>query len=385
MERIYLDHNATTRPAAEVVAAVRGALEDGWGNPSSMHWFGQSARKAEEEAREKVAAFLGADPAGVIFVSGGTEANYLAIRGAALARTGQKGRIITSGIEHPSVSGACRSLESLGFEIVTVPVDREGRVAPEAVAAALNEETVLVSIMTANNETGAIQPISEIGRLVKARGALMHTDAVQAAGKIKIEAADWPVDLLSISGHKFYGPKGVGALYIRKGVQLAPQQRGGGQEGGIRGGTENMPGIIGLGAAAALAAGQLETWSRRISRLRDLLESQLLRRVPHTIVNGDREHRVPNTSNLSFPGAEGEAVLISLDLKGVAVSTGSACSSGGTEPSHVILAMGVPPEEARCSIRFSLGKDNTEAEIMAAAEAVVESVKRIREIAGVKT
>lgn len=383
MERIYFDHNATTAPDIKVREAVALALEQGFGNPSSLHWFGQQARKLVEDARESVAAFLGAkNPLEIVFTSGGTEANYLAVQGAAQALAKKGKRIVTSVIEHPSVEEACRDLAAQGFEVITVPVERSGRVSVEAVREALTPETILVTVMAANNETGVVQPIAEIGALCRERKILFHTDAVQYAGKLKIDVAEWPVDLLSISGHKFYGPKGVGALWVKKGVSLRPRQKGGGQENGLRGGTENVPGISGLGAAAALAKTELRDWTKHLTKLRDLLENTVLENIPDAIVNGDRGHRVPNTTNISFLGAEGEAILLSLDLLGLGVSTGSACSSGASDPSHVLVAMGLAPEHVRCSIRFSLGKDNTAAEVQIAIRELTAAVARIRNIAG---
>ncbi|HUT53164.1 MAG TPA: cysteine desulfurase family protein [bacterium] len=382
MDRIYFDHNATTRPDSTVRDAVVDALENLWGNPSSLHWFGQRVNALIEDAREAVARLINADPAEIIFTSGGTEANNLAIMGAAFRDPGKRGRVITSTIEHPSVRSTVRNLATHGINIVEVPVSGGGRVDPEAVAAAITDDTVLITIMAANNETGMIQPIEEIGRTAKEHGVLFHTDAVQAAGKIKIDAQKWPVDMITIAAHKFYGPKGVGALWLRRGLKIKPRQLGGGQEAGLRAGTENIPGIAGLGAAARLASANLEKWSKHISGLRDLLEKQILARMPDAIVNGDPAHRVPNTTSISFMGAEGEAVAINLDLKGIAVSTGSACSTGANEPSHVLLAQGMTPRQAECAIRFSLGKDNTEAEVRRAIEAVTEAVAKVRSISG---
>jgi cysteine desulfurase len=382
MDRIYFDHNATTKPDASVVEAMGEALENRWGNPSSLHWFGQKVNALLEDSREAVARLLNADPAEITFTSGGTEANNLAILGAALREPGKRGRVITSAIEHPSVRSAVRSLAAHNFEVVEVPVNSLGRVDPEKVAQAVTDDTALITIMAANNETGVIQPIEEIGKIASERKVLFHTDAVQAAGKIKVDVKSWPVDMLSLAAHKFYGPKGVGALWVRKGLSLRPRQLGGGQEGGMRAGTENIPGIAGLGAAAKLASANLEKWSKHISALRDLLEKEIIARVPDAVVNGDPSHRVPNTLSVSFMGAEGEAVAINLDLKGIAVSTGSACSTGASEPSHVLLAQGMSARQAECAIRFSLGKDNAEAEVRRAVEAVAESVAKVRSISG---
>lgn len=381
MDRIYFDNNATTRPDPRVREAVLAVIEQDFGNPSSLHWFGQKAGSLVEDARDAVAALLGAEPARITFTSGGTEANNLAIIGVATANQDKGRTIVTSAIEHPSTMDACRELKKLGFEIITVPVGNRGRINPEAVAEAINDDTVLVSIMAANNETGMLQPIGEIGAIAKERGVLFHTDAVQQAGKVKIDVGSSPVDLLSISAHKFYGPKGVGALWIKKGVKITPRNLGGGQEMGVRGGTENVPGVVGLGTAASIASAELDSWREHTGKLRDALEKNILSRVSGAVINGDTKNRVPNTTNISFPGAEGEAILINLDLKGVAVSTGSACSSGATEHSHVLEAMKIPPRQIQSAIRFSLGKDNTIEEVDKTVEAVAESVERIRSIA----
>jgi cysteine desulfurase len=382
MDRIYLDHNATTPPDPAVREAMIKALETDWGNPSSMHRFGQRAGGLIEEARESVAALLGADPARIAFTSGGTEADNLAVIGAAFANSEKRRRIVTSAIEHPAVRAACARMKKHNFEVIETPVDLGGRVDLDAINDAINDRTVLVSVMAANNETGVIQPIEEIGRIARERGALFHTDAVQYAGKLPIDVKEWPVDLLSISAHKFYGPKGAGALWVGNGVKLNPRTFGGGQEMGIRTGTENVAGIAGLGAAASLVVEKLDAWNAHIGKLRNLLEEEIINRIEGALVNGDVENRVSNTTNVSFPGAEGEAVSINLDLKGVAVSTGSACASGATQASHALLAMGLPARRAETAIRFSLGKDNTEEEVMKALDALVESVSRVRSISG---
>lgn len=381
MERIYLDHNATTRPDPRVVQAVKEALEDDWGNPSSLHWFGQKARKRLEEARESVAAFIGGEPTEITFTSGGTESNNMAVMGAVTAMEGKGKRIITSTIEHPSVRSTCRSLVARGFDLVEVPVDGSGRVDPQAVAEAMTPDAILVTIMAANNETGVVQPVDEIGRLARERGVLFHTDAVQMAGKLGIDVGSWPVDMLSIAGHKFYGPKGVGALWVKKGLRIAPRNLGGGQEMGMRGGTENIPGICGLGRAAEIARAERGQWETRIRGLRDRFEKKALEKIENAEVHGDLDNRLPNTSSISFPGAEGEAVAITLDLKGVAVSTGSACSTGATSPSHVLMAMGLSARQCETALRISLGKDNTREEIDRAVELLAEAVARIRSIA----
>lgn len=380
MDRIYLDHNATTRPDPRVCAAIAAELEQDWGNPSSMHWFGQRAAKLLEESREHVAAMLGADAAEVTFTSGGTEGNNLAIIGAVYSHMGRGRRIVTSPIEHPSVQAACRRMKAEGFEVFEAEVDNGGRVIVDSVAELAKDGTVLITIMAANNETGVIQPIPEIGKIARERGILFHTDAVQWAGKLPLNLHAWPVDLATISGHKFYGPKGIGAMYMRKGLRVISRNLGGGQERGLRSGTENMPGIAGMGEAAKIATAEISSWVERMSRLRDRFEDLIIEGVPEAKINGDRANRVPNTSNISFAGAEGEAILISLDLKGVAISTGSACSTGSGEPSHVLSSMGLTIRQCETAIRFSLGKDNTEAEIERAAALVTEVVGKIRAI-----
>jgi cysteine desulfurase len=379
MKRIYLDHNATTPVDPAVKSAMAAALDE-FGNPSSSHWFGQRAAARVEEAREEVAALLGASTGEIYFTSGATEANNTALRGVAYALAAKGRRIVTSTIEHPSVLQVCQDLEKRGFEVAYVPAGPSGRVQPEAVAAAVNGDTILISIMTANNETGVVQPVAEIGRIARERGVLFHTDAVQAVGKLGVDLREQPVDLLSLSGHKFYGPKGVGVLYVRSGVRLQARMLGGGQERGIRAGTENVPGIAGLGAAALLVTARGQDWPARIAAMRDRFESLILDSIADVVVNGDREHRLPNTSNMSFKDAEGEAVSITLDLKGVAVSTGSACSSGAAHPSSVLGSMGLPPRQVDCALRFSLGKDNTMEEVEQAAALVKEAVEKIRSI-----
>jgi len=382
LERVYLDHNGTTRPDPRVIEAVLEALRDDWGNPSSMHWFGQRARKRLEDARDEVAALINALPGEVYFTSGGTEANNLAIFGAAAAVKDGRNKVVTTNIEHPSVRAACRELASRGFEVVEVPVDQAGRVDPDAVADSIDDKTALVTVMAANNETGVIQPVKQIGETARQKEVLFHTDAVQCAGKIKIDVKDWSVDMLSISGHKVYGPKGTGALWVKKGVSPAPRSLGGGQESGVRGGTENMPGIVGFGKAARIAQEEMDRWAERIKAMRDRFEKALLHEIEGVQVNGDRSNRLPNTTNMTFDRAEGEALLINLDMKGVAVSTGSACSTGAAEPSHVLVAMGLTTRQCESAIRFSLGKDNTHEQIDYAVRAVAESVNRIRSIGG---
>jgi cysteine desulfurase len=362
--RIYLDYNATTPPAAAVIDAVATSLRDEFGNPSSVHAFGQRAKAALDRARGETAALIDADPSEIIFTSGGSEANNLAIRGVFEARqsSGRK-HLVTTGIEHEAVLNTVRALGARGAEVVVVPATARGVVDVSAMADAISDNTALVSVMLANNEVGTVQPVAEIAALCKARGALLHTDAVQAAGKIPFSVKTLGADLVSISAHKFYGPKGAGALWIRRGLRLTAHTTGGRQERNRRAGTENLPALVGMGVAAALAKAHLEASGVSVSRLRDRLEAGILTGVPRTVVNGEGAPRVPNTTNISFEGIEAESLLIALDLEGVAVSTGSACSSGSLEPSHVLRAMGLPSNRARNSLRFSLGASTTEAEI----------------------
>jgi cysteine desulfurase len=364
MDRIYLDHNATTPLAAPVVERMTAALALEWGNPSSVHHFGQQAKAAVDQARSAVAALIGAEPTEVVFTSGGTEADNLAIRGAAdaLALAGRR-HLVTSGIEHEAVLNTVKALGRRGWEVTILPSNDTGIVDPDQLREALTDRTALVSLMHANNEIGTVQPVAHLARLAHERGALFHTDAVQSAGKIPVDVGALGVDLLSVSAHKFYGPKGAGALWIRRGLRLMPQMTGGKHERNRRAGTENVLGIIGMGAAAEHALTTMQAEAVRLSALRDRLETGVLAAVSGTQINGARQPRVPNTTNISFDHVEAESLLIALDLEGFAVSTGSACSSGTLEPSHVLKAMGFPAHRTQNSIRFSLGKDTTEAHI----------------------
>jgi cysteine desulfurase len=364
VQRVYLDHNATTPVHPAVVEAMTRALREDFGNPSSVHHFGQRAKSAMDQARSSVASLIGADPSEVVFTSGGTESDNFAIRGAAEALDATRRRhLIATTIEHEAVLNTLKALARRGRPTTLLRVDGTGIVAPDALKEALTDDTAVVSVMHANNEIGTIQPILELARIAHDRGALFHTDAVQTAGKVTVDAKALDVDLLSISAHKFYGPKGVGALWIRRGLRLLPVLTGGKHERSRRAGTENVAGIVGMGVAATLAAAKIDEEAKRISTLRDRLEEGVLRAVPGTIVNGARSPRVPNTTNISFDRIEAESLLIALDLEGVAVSTGSACSSGTLEPSHVLKAMGFPPHRTQNSIRFSLGAANTEADV----------------------
>jgi cysteine desulfurase len=380
--RVYLDYNATTPVDPRVLEAMLPFLGDNFGNAGSVHSAGQRARAAVDSARESVAALIGAKLSEVVFTSGGTEADNLAIFGTVAASTKPRKHVITTAIEHHAILHSCEELARQGVDVSVVPVATgrgfQGIVDPEDIRRALRPETVLITVMHANNELGTIQPIEEIARIAAEGGVLFHSDAVQSAGKIPVDVTKLGVDLLSISAHKFCGPKGVGALYVRSGRHIAPRFWGGHAERDRRAGTENVPGIVALGKAAELARTLLAENGSRISGLRDRLENTLLDRIPNILINGDRGHRVPNTSNLSFPGAGGEALLIALDLQGIACSTGAACSSGSTEPSHVLLAAGLSHDNARSSLRFSLGRPTTIAEIDRAIELIPPVVERIR-------
>ncbi len=383
--RIYFDHNATSPVDPQVVELMARVLRDEFGNPSSLHAFGQRAKAILDEARSAVAALVDAEPSEIVFTSGGTEADNLAIRGVAeaLEPAGRR-HLVASAIEHEAVLNTLKALARRGWRTTLLPVDETGIVSPDALREALTDETAVVSVMLANNEVGTIQPVATLAALAHARGAVFHTDAVQAAGKIPVSVKALGVDLLSLSGHKFNGPKGVGALWVRRGLRLVAQATGGRQERNRRAGTENVPAIAGLGAAAALAASKLETETRRVAALRDRLETGVLARVPGTVVNGAREPRVPNTTNISFEGVEAESLVIALDLEGVAVSTGSACSSGTLEPSHVLRAMGFPPHRTQNSIRFSLGVGNTVEQVDYLLDRLPAIVEKLRALAGAR-
>jgi cysteine desulfurase len=379
--RIYLDHNATT-PVDDVVArAVDQAMREEFGNPSSVHHFGQRAKLLLDRARHAVATLLGGDPAEIVFTSGGTESDNFAIRGVAeaLAPTGRR-HLISSAIEHEAVLQTLKALARRGWDVTLLPLDQSGIVSPRALTDAIRPDTAFVSIMHANNEIGTIQPLRELATIAHAHGAIFHSDAVQSAGKIVLDVRALGIDLASISGHKLYGPKGIGALWIRRGTRLLATMTGGRQERNRRAGTENVPAITGLGVAATLAQEKLSTEAARLSALRDRLEEGVLRTVSGTEVNGARDQRVPNTSNISFDGIEAESLLIALDLEGVAVSTGSACSSGTLEPSHVLKAMGFPLHRTQNAIRFSLGAMNSEAQIDHVLSILPPIVERLRKV-----
>ena len=375
---IYMDHNATTPVRPEVLEAMLPFYGPVYGNASSLHGFGREAKDGLERAREQVAKVLGARPDEVCFTGGGTEADNLAVKGVAWANRDRGNHLITSQVEHHAVFNTCEYLEKQGFKVTYLPVDSEGRVDPGDAEKAITKETLLVTIMQANNETGTVQPIAEIGRTARKRGVYFHSDAVQAFTKLPTRVDELGVDLLSLSGHKIYGPKGVGCLYIRKGTKLDSLVHGGHHERNRRAGTENVPGIVGLGKAAELGAGEMSEEAKKLATLRDRLQEGILARIPEVRVNARNAERLPGTLSVCFKYVEGESILLGLDLKGIAASSGSACSSGAIEPSYVLTAMGVPPEEARGSVRFSLGRQNTEQEVDRVVGELVAILTRLR-------
>ncbi|NIM20622.1 MAG: aminotransferase class V-fold PLP-dependent enzyme [Candidatus Latescibacteria bacterium] len=378
MEEIYMDYNSTAPIRAEVCDVVEKTIRDCHANPSSLHLPGRRAKAVLDDAREKVAEALGARSSEIIFVSGGSESNNAAIKGIAWGRRG--GHIITSAIEHPAVLETCRFLESRGFSVTYVGVGSSGRVDPEAVAEAVRDDTCLITIMWANNETGVIQPVDEIARIASEHGIVIHTDAVQAFGKVPVDVSGIPVGLLSISGHKVYAPKGVGVLYVRRGIVCEALVHGGGQERGMRSGTENLPGIAGMGEAASLAVREIKKEAPRLAKLRKKLETGILKKISGSRINGDHPERLPNTTNAAFPGAEGEAVLISLDELGIAASSASACAANHADASHVLLAMGLSREDAEASMRFSLGKFSESRHIEKLLDLLPGIVERLRSL-----
>jgi cysteine desulfurase len=380
---VYMDHSATTPPRQEVAEHVRQQSLYNFGNASSVHTPGQKAKASLEESREKIARNLGASPDEIIFTSGGSESNNLAIKGVAQALGATGRHIITSAVEHPSALKPCEWLEESGFDVTYLPVDETGRVSCESLADAVRSDTILVSIMTANNEVGTLQPIAELAKVARDADVLFHTDAVQAAGKVSLDVEEFGVDLLTISGHKFYGPKGVGVLYRRKGTRLKAVQLGGHHEGNLRAGTENVPGIAGMALALELACDELPEERNRLSELRDRLQAGILERIGDVIVNGHPESRVPHILNVSVKGVEGESLLLGLDALGVAASSGSACTSGTLDPSHVLTAMGIPPEIAHGSVRFSLGRENTVEDVDYVLDVFPQVVKRFRDMSPV--
>ncbi len=380
MNRIYLDHNATTPVDAAVLDAMLPYFSADFGNASSIHTFGQRARSAVETAREQVAELLNARPQEIVFTSGGTEADNHAIFGVLQAAADSAKHVITTSIEHEAVLNTCQALEKQGVAVTYLPVSRDGLISLDDLRKALRPETLLITVMHANNELGTVQPLAEIGGIAARADVYFHSDAVQSAGKIPIDVKALQLDLLSLSGHKLYAPKGIGALFIKGGTRLRQFLYGGHHQRGFRPGTENVAGIVGLGKAAELARLALAADAQRVSALRDKLEHGLLLRIPDSLANTATAPRIPNTSNLTFPGIEGEALIIALDLKGLACSTGAACSSGAVEPSHVLTAIGLPASVARASLRFSLGRHTTEAEINAVLEIVPAAVAQLRQL-----
>jgi len=378
LDKIYLDHNATTPLDREVLEEMLPFLQDDWGNPSSVHWAARGPKAALDKARERVAALLNAAPLEIVFNSTGTEGDNHAIKGAAFAKKNKGNHIITTVVEHPAVMNTCKYLEKEGFTVTYLKVDTLGMIDLDELRAAIRPETILITIMYANNETGVIFPIPEIGDIAKEKGITFHTDAVQAVGKVPIDVKTLNVDLLTLSGHKLYGPKGTGALYVKRGVRLVPLLHGGHQERNRRGGTENVAGLVGLGKACELAGQNLVENMARKKALRDRLENGLKAKIPDIKINGDLEKRLPNTTNISFEYVEGESLLLNLDMRGVAASSGSACTSGSLEASHVLLAMSLSHEMSHGSVRFSLGRHNTEAEIDYIIEIMPPIVERMR-------
>lgn len=377
-KRIYFDNNSTTQVDPKVLDAMLPYFVEKYGNPSSIHRIGQEIRKDIEEAREKIAEILGIKPGELTFTGSGTESDNMAIIGAARANREKGKHIITSNIEHAAVTSACKVLEKEGFDVTFLPVREDGIVNIDDFKKALRDDTILVTIMHANNEIGTIQPIKEIGEITKEKNILFHVDAVQSVGKIRFKPKEWNIDMMSFSGHKFHGAKGIGGLYIRNGIKVDKLIVGGHQERNRRPGTENIPGIIGMAKALEIADAHLEEAAAREAALRDDLEKKLVERIPEVIVNGRKDKRLPGTLSLTIKYVEGESILLNLDLKGVAVSSGSACTSGSLEPSHVVLAIGVPMEHAHGTIRFSLGKYNTQEEVDYVADILPEIVAKIR-------
>ena len=377
---IYMDHAATTYTKKEVLEEMLPFFTEHFGNPSSIHKFGRDVRRSVDNARDKIAKALGALPEEIYFTAGGSEADNWAVKGAAYANKNKGNHIITTNIEHHALLHTCEYLEKEGFKVTYLPVDEYGMVSVEDVRNAITDKTILISIMYANNEIGTIQPIAAIGSLAKEKGIYFHTDAVQAVGSVKIDVKEQNIDMLSLSAHKFYGPKGIGVLYVRKGVKLLNLLHGGAQERGRRAGTENTPGIIGLAKAIELATDNLEENSIRISALRNKLIKGVMEKIPYTRLNGHPEKRLPGNANFCFRYIEGEALLLNLDMKGIAGSSGSACTSGSLDPSHVLLAIGLPHEIAHGSLRLSIGDANTEEDVDYVLEVLPEIIDRLRQM-----
>ena len=378
MKRVYFDHSATTPMDSEVAKVMLEYMTEKFGNPGSIHYFGREALKAVNEARENIAALIGASAKEIFITSGGTESDNLALKGVAFANRKKGNHIITTTIEHHAVLHACEYLEKHGFTVTYLPVDENAMVRVEDVKNAITDQTILISVMFANNEVGTIQPIKEIGQLAKEKGIYFHTDAVQAAGNYPIDVNECNIDLLSISGHKLYGPKGIGVIYIRKGVKIESLQQGGSQERKMRAGTENVPGIVGLGLAAKQAKQEMDQRIAHVQGLRDKLIKGIQEKIPDIKLNGHPEKRLPGNVNFSFLYIEGESLLLNLDMKGIAGSSGSACTSGSLDPSHVLLAMGMNHETAHGSLRLSLGRGNTEADIDYCLEVLPQIVEKLR-------
>ena len=377
---IYMDHAATTSLKPEVLEEMLPYFSERYGNASSLYFVARESHKAIEEAREKTAKALGAEPQEIFFTGSGTEADNWAIKGVAYANKSKGNHIITTSIEHHAILNSCKYLEKEGFEVTYLPVDENGLVTAEQVGKAIRPGTILISVMFANNEIGTIEPIAEIGKLAREKGILFHTDAVQAVGNVPVNVADMNIDLLSLSGHKFYGPKGVGVLYIRKGTKIISLLHGGNQERGRRASTENIPAIVGLGKAIELATTGMEEKSRHLIALRDRTIEEVMKKIPYVKLNGHRTQRLPGNVNFAFRFIEGESALLMLDMSGIAVSTGSACTSGSLDPSHVLLAIGVSPELANGSMRITFGEENTQEEVDRLLEVLPAAVKRLREM-----
>jgi cysteine desulfurase len=377
---IYLDHSATTPVKSEVLEAMMPYLTDKFGNASSVYSIGRESKKAVEEARDKVAMALGAQSKEIFFTGSGTEADNWAIKGVAYANKQKGNHIITSAIEHHAVLHTCQYLESDGFEVTYLPVDEYGMVSPEQVRDAIKPNTILISIMFANNEIGTIQPITEIGKIAREHGVFFHTDAVQAMGNVHVNVVDMNIDLLSLSAHKFYGPKGVGALYVRKGTKITSFMHGGAQERGRRASTENVAAIVGLGKAIEIATKNIDEYNNKLLALRERTIDEMMKKVPFVRLNGHRQNRLPGNVNFSFEFIEGESLLLMLDMKGIAASSGSACTSGSLDPSHVLLAIGLPHEVAHGSLRLTFGEENTQEDVDYVLDVLPAIVERLREM-----
>lgn len=380
MRKVYFDHNATTPVRKEVQEAVLPYTYEEYGNPSSIHWAGREVRRKTEWAREKVAAFFGCEAGEIIFTSSGTESDNLAIKGVAFKNLDRRGHIITSSVEHSAVIKSCGSLQKIGFDVSYLPVGRDGVIDPDDVARSIRSDTILITVMHANNETGVINPVKEIAAIARERGIAFHTDAVQAIGKIPVRIEDVDADIITFSGHKVNALKGVGGIYVRKGFPIEPLIHGGHQERGRRSGTENIVGIVSLGKAFEIMSPEWEMESRETGKLRDRLEEGLLECIDDIYINGNREKRLPNTTNVAFRHIEGEALIVALDMVGIAASTGSACTSGSTEPSYVLTGMRVDPVDAQGSLRFSLGYGNTDEDVDYALEKIPEIVTKLRSL-----